>query len=44
LLQLYTALIYHGPGVVARILHGLAGRLEQDGFTAISEVIGADAR
>ncbi len=43
LVQLYTALIYEGPGVVARIVDGLAERLARDGFSSASEAIGVDA-
>jgi dihydroorotate dehydrogenase len=39
-LQLYTALIYEGPGVVERILTGLAACLRRDGFTSISDAVG----
>jgi dihydroorotate dehydrogenase len=42
LVQLYTALIYEGPGVVRRIVLGLAERLERDGFSRIEEAVGAD--
>jgi dihydroorotate dehydrogenase len=41
-LQLYTALIYGGTGVVTRIKHDLAGLLERDGLT-LMEAIGRDA-
>jgi dihydroorotate dehydrogenase len=44
LVQLYTALIYEGPGVVARIVRGLGARLAADGFSTLSEAIGADVR
>jgi dihydroorotate dehydrogenase len=37
-------LIHEGPGLVARILRGLAERLARDGFSHNSEVIGADVR
>lgn len=40
LLQLYTALIYRGPGVVKQIAHGLVKLLERDGYTHISQAIG----
>lgn len=43
LLQLYTALIYHGPALINDIINGLEGRLRQDGFSHISEAIGVDA-
>jgi dihydroorotate dehydrogenase len=42
LLQLYTVLIYEGPGVVSRIVRGLAERLERDGLSHISEAVGTD--
>ncbi len=44
LVQLYTALVYHGPGLVKRITNGLRTRLIADGFTNVSEAIGVDAR
>lgn len=43
LVQLLTALIYHGPGVAARITRQLPALLARDGVTRISEVIGVDA-
>jgi dihydroorotate dehydrogenase len=42
LLQLYTALIYEGPGVVSRIVRGLGRRLAADGFTHLKEAVGSD--
>ena len=42
LVQLYTGLIYDGPGIISRILGGLAERLDRDGFATIREAIGAD--
>jgi dihydroorotate dehydrogenase len=42
LVQLYTALIYEGPGLVTRILDGLTALLEKDGFSHISQAVGAD--
>jgi len=44
LLQLYTALIYEGPGVVSRMVRGLSRRLAADGFSQLNEAIGADVR
>ena len=40
LVQLYTALVYRGPGLVAEIKRDLAARLKADGFRAVSEAIG----
>jgi dihydroorotate dehydrogenase len=44
LVQLYTALVYQGPGLIARIKSGLAARLRADGFTKLEDAIGADGR
>ena len=44
LVQLYTALVYRGPGLVAEIKAGLAARLRRDGFSQLSEAVGADHR
>ena len=43
LVQLYTGLIYHGPGLVGRIASDLAARLAADGFERIADAVGADA-
>ena len=42
LVQLYTAMIYYGPGVAMRIAKGLAHRLERDGFASIAEAVGSE--
>lgn len=44
LVQVYTALIYEGPGLVPRLIEGLAERLHRDGLNSIEEAIGIDAR
>jgi dihydroorotate dehydrogenase len=43
LIELYTGLIYHGPGVVQRIKAGLCDLLRRDGFRSISEAVGCAA-
>jgi dihydroorotate dehydrogenase len=43
LIQIYSALIYEGPGLVASILRGLADRLSKDGYDSIERVVGLDA-
>ena len=43
-MQLYTALVYQGPGLVAEIKSGLAVLLRRDGFSQVSEAVGADHR
>jgi dihydroorotate dehydrogenase len=40
--QLYSALVFHGPGLVARIKKDLAARLRADGFIAVSEAVGVN--
>ena len=42
--QLYTALIWDGPGIVRRILVELDALLARDGFASIADAVGADAR
>ncbi|MBI5911341.1 MAG: quinone-dependent dihydroorotate dehydrogenase [Betaproteobacteria bacterium] len=43
LVQLLTALVYEGPGVVRRITQGLVRLVERDGLRHISDVVGVDA-
>jgi len=43
LLQLYSALVYQGFGLVREIVEGLARMLEADGFKHLSEAIGVDS-
>jgi dihydroorotate dehydrogenase len=42
LVQLYTALIYQGPGLVARIKAELADLLARDGFASVADAVGVD--
>ncbi|WP_277970934.1 quinone-dependent dihydroorotate dehydrogenase [Sphingomonas echinoides] len=42
LVQLYSALVYRGPGLAQRITHGLAKALERDGFTNVAAAVGVD--
>lgn len=42
LIQLYSALVYEGPGLVQRIKRDLAACLERDGFATLEAAIGAD--
>lgn len=42
LVQLYTALVYQGFGVIERINHGLAELLERDGFSRVEDAVGVD--
>lgn len=43
LVQLYTSMVYQGPGVVEAITHQLPDLLARDGFTHIHQAIGVDA-
>jgi dihydroorotate dehydrogenase len=38
--QLYSALVFEGPGLVARIKRELAGCLRRDGFAHVGEAVG----
>ncbi|MDQ3074337.1 MAG: quinone-dependent dihydroorotate dehydrogenase, partial [Pseudomonadota bacterium] len=42
LVQLYSALVYEGPGLASRISDGLAQRLYQCGMSSIAEAVGSD--
>jgi dihydroorotate dehydrogenase len=43
LVQLYSSMVYEGPGLVRRINKGLAKLLRRDGFANVADAIGADA-
>ena len=40
--QLYTALVYQGPGLALKIRDGLAMLLKADGFEHVSDAVGVD--
>ena len=40
LVQLYSAMVYEGPGIAMRIARGLAGRLKREGMASIAEAVG----
>lgn len=42
LVQVYTALVYEGPGLVRRIKRDLAALLKRDGFAAVAAAVGRD--
>lgn len=44
LIQLYTAMVYEGPGIARRISRGLARRLRQEGMNHISEAVGTETK
>jgi dihydroorotate dehydrogenase len=43
LVQLYSALVYEGPGLAKRINRELKQLLARDGFATVAEAVGADA-
>ncbi len=42
LVQLYSALVYEGPGLVERIKRDLVALLEKDRFSSVADAVGAD--
>lgn len=42
LVQLYTGMVYQGPGIARRIARGLAQRLERGGFASIADAVGSE--
>lgn len=42
LVQLYSAMVYEGPGLGARIASGLEGLMRRDGFATIAEAVGTE--
>lgn len=44
LVQLYTAMVFQGPGLIARIKRDLLVLLARDGFSNVADAVGCDAR
>ena len=42
LVQLYSAMVYEGPGLGAKIARGLETRMRRDGFSSIAEAVGSE--
>ncbi len=42
LVQLYSALVFEGPGLVQRIVRGLEERMRREGFASIAEAVGSE--
>ena len=42
LVQLYSAMVYEGPGIARRIARGLAERFEREGMYSIAEAVGTE--
>jgi dihydroorotate dehydrogenase len=43
LVQLYSAMVYEGPGLARRIAAGLAEKVAQEGMASIADAVGVDA-
>jgi dihydroorotate dehydrogenase len=44
LIQIYTSLVYRGPGVVKEIVRGLIKRMEEGGLRELSQAVGIRAK
>ena len=44
LVQLYSAMVFEGPGLPGRVCRTLAGLLKRDGFAHVADAVGADHR
>ena len=44
LVQLYSAMVYEGPGIARSIAAGLAQLVRRDGFANIGEAVGSEVR
>jgi dihydroorotate dehydrogenase len=40
--QLYSAMVYEGPGIARRLANGLADRLSREGIANIADVVGTE--
>ncbi|QPQ54652.1 quinone-dependent dihydroorotate dehydrogenase [Allosphingosinicella flava] len=43
LVQIYSAMVYEGPGLARRIVRELRALVRRDGFATLAEAVGADA-
>jgi dihydroorotate dehydrogenase len=42
LVQIYSAMVYSGPGLASRIAKGLEALAARDGFARVSDAVGID--
>jgi dihydroorotate dehydrogenase len=42
LVQLYSAMVYEGPGIARRIVRGLEALMRRDGFASVAEAVGSE--
>ena len=43
LVQVYSAMVYGGPGLPAKMLHDMDALLRRDGFASVADAVGVDA-
>lgn len=44
LVQVYSAMVFEGPGLIGRILKGLSAWLDREGLTSLESVVGRNAQ
>ncbi len=44
LVQLYTGLVYEGPGLIRRIRRELLDAMARDGYSRLADAVGADRK
>ena len=42
LIELYSAMVYEGPGIARRIVRGLEALMRRDGFASVAEAVGSE--
>jgi dihydroorotate dehydrogenase len=42
LVQLYSAMVYEGPGIARRVVRGIERLMRRDGFNSIAEAVGSE--
>ena len=42
LVQIYSAMVYEGPGLAKTIVRGLERLMKRDGFSSIAEAVGSE--
>jgi dihydroorotate dehydrogenase len=42
LVQLYSAMVYEGPGIARRVVRGLETLMRRDGFGSVAEAVGSE--
>ena len=42
LVQLYSAMVYEGPGIARRIVRGMKALMRRDGFASVAEAVGSE--